>query len=34
MARILGDLAERRLERAADDVDAAGLVVIDAGQAL
>ena len=32
MARILGDLADRRLQRAADDVDAAGLVVIDAGR--
>jgi hypothetical protein len=31
MARILGDLADRRLQRAADDVDAAGLVVIAAG---
>src|SRR5207253_6296334 len=34
MARILGDLAERRLQSAADDVDAAGLVVVDALQAL
>ena len=34
MARILGDLADRRLQRAADDVDAAGLVVIGAVQAL
>ena len=34
MARILGDLADRRLERAADDVDAAGLVVIGALHAL
>jgi hypothetical protein len=30
MARILGDLPQRRLERLADDVDAAGLVVVDA----
>ena len=34
MARILGDLADRRLQRAADDVDAAGLVVIGAVHAL
>ena len=34
MAGILGDLADRRLQRAADDVDAAGLVVIAAGQAV
>src|SRR5688572_29746061 len=33
-AGILGDLAHRRLERAADDVDAAGLVVVDAGEAV
>ena len=34
MARILGDLADRRLQRLADDVDAAGLVVIGALEAL
>ena len=33
MAGILGDLAHRRVERLADDVDAAGLVVVDALQA-
>src|SRR4028118_1440622 len=34
MARILGDLADRRLQGAADDVDAAGLVVIGPAHAL
>ena len=34
MAGVLGDLANRRLQRLADDVDAAGLVVVLALQAL
>ena len=34
MAGILGDLADRRVERLADDIDAAGLVVVDALEAL
>ena len=34
MAGILGDLADRRVERLADDIDAAGLVVVDALEAV
>ena len=34
MAGVLGDLADRRVERLADDIDAAGLVVVDALEAL
>ena len=33
MAGVLGDLADRRLDRLADDVDAAGLVVVGALEA-
>src|SRR6185312_11936474 len=33
MTGILRDLADRRVERLADDIDAAGLVVIRAGEA-
>jgi hypothetical protein len=34
MPGVLGDLPQRRLKRLADDVDAAGLVVVLALQAL